>query len=84
MAGQSPYKTLIVSTLALMASGLVSFFYTFFAQSYPKIQSKIEVLDQKIKGWDTFHGDVRGSLKEIRDAQRQVYMILMERSEKKD
>lgn len=73
-----------MSTVGLIASGLLSFFYTFFAQTYPKTESKIEILSEKINSWDNFHKEVRDDLKEIRSAQKEFYILLLERKNPRD
>jgi hypothetical protein len=74
----SPIKAVVVSTAGLLLSGLISFFYTFFAQVYPKTEARIDVLAEKARVTERFEEHVTSELKEIRVGQKELYQLLLE------
>ena len=79
MEKQTSYKTILVSTLALMFSGLVSFFYTFFSQVFPTTQTKIQVLESRSKGWDETRTILVNEVKEIKTQQHEIYLLILDK-----
>ena len=67
-----------MSSAGLLASGLISFIYTFFTQVYPKTEARLDVLAERVRVSKEFENHVTVELKEIRVAQKELYILLLE------
>lgn len=70
-------KTILISALGVLLASLIAFFYTFFSQTYPKTVARIDVLESKVESWDKYKQDLKADIKEIRQTQKEIYMLIM-------
>lgn len=86
----STFRTLTIGTMGILLASLVAFFYTFFAQTYPKTVARIDVIEERVKNWVNLHRDLKadltnmqGNIKDVRDGQKELLILLLDSRRKK-
>lgn len=66
------FQTITVGILTAILTGLIIFLIKFFAQTFPDVDARIRLLEQKSKSHDN-------TLEKIDDRTQKIYEILIER-----
>lgn len=65
--------------LGTVATGLLTFFYNFFGDVFPKTQRRLDHLEVTLQNQVEISQDIRKDLREIKKGQNEIYRILIER-----